>query len=184
MTKGNKLALTLSMVGALGVGMWIGNEMASRSIASEKDSAAPVAAAAPAPAPVPAKQPRAAVRTTRRPAETVATATTAERSNAAERSAVAVTSPDLQARLRSVLNRGANLNIASEGFRDGEQFATLAHAARNTSVPFMLLKHRVLVEGKPLADAIHESKPDLDAQSEAERARNEARADLSAISSN
>jgi hypothetical protein len=187
MTKGNKIALTLSMVGALGLGVWIGNEMAGRSIASDKQEAAPVAAAAPAPAPAPAKQPR-AVRTTRHPAAeaatTATTATTPENSGAAEGSSVAVSSPDLHARLRSVLNRGANLNIAAEGFRDGVQFATLAHAARNTAVPFMLLKHRVLVEGKSLADAIHESKPDLDANGEAERARNEARADVSAISSN
>lgn len=183
MTKGNKTALTLSMVGALGLGMWIGNEMASRSIASNKDVSAPVAAAAPAPAPVPAKPSRAAVRP-RRPAETAAVSTAAERTETAGRSAVAVSSPDLHARLRSVLNRGTNLGIAAEGFRDGEQFATLAHASRNTSVPFMLLKHRVLEEGKSLADAIHESKPELDAKGEAERARNEARADVSALSSN
>jgi len=180
MTKGNKIALTLSMVGALGLGMWIGNEMVGRSTASDTDVAAPVAAA-PAPAPVPAKQPRAAAR---RHAETAVAATTAERTEAAERSAVAVSSPDLHARLRTVLNRGANPAIAGDGFRDGEQFATLAHAARNTSIPFMLLKHRVLEEGKSLADAIHESKPELDARGEAERARNEARADVSAISSN
>jgi hypothetical protein len=190
MTKGNKIALTLSMVGALGLGIWIGNEIAGGSMTSDKQEAAPVAAAAPAAAPVSAKQPRAAVRTTRRPATAAAAATTATtpataaHADAAERSSVAVSSPDLQARLRSVLNRGANLNVAAEGFRDGEQFATLAHAARNTAVPFMLLKHRVLVEGKSLADAIHESKPELDAEGEADRARNEARADVSAISSN
>ena len=182
MTKGNMTALTLSLVGALGLGIWIGNEIVNRSLASNKTGATPVAEVTPAPALSPAK-PRAAVRT-RRHAETAAASTASERTDTVERSVIAVSSPDLQARLRSVLNRGANLTIAAEGLRDGEQFATLAHAARNTAVPFMLLKHRVLEEGKSLADAIHESKPELDAQGEAERARNEARADVSAISSN
>lgn len=178
MTMGNKAALTLSLVGALGLGMWIGNDVAKRSLVSDKDAAVTEAAPAPAPA-----KTRAAVRP-RRSAEAVTTAPAAERAEEATRSSVAVSSPDLHARLKKVLNRGANLSLAGEGFRDGEQFATLAHAAKNTAVPFMLLKHRVLEEGKSLADAIRESKPDLDASSEAERARNEARADLSAISSN
>lgn len=181
MTMGNKAALTLSLVGALGLGMWIGNDVAKRSLVSDKDAAVPVTEAAPQ-APSPAKT-RAAVRP-RRSAEAVTTAAATDRAETVERSSVAVSSPDLHARLKTVLNRGANLSIAGNGFRDGEQFAMLAHAAKNTGVPFMLLKHRVLEEGKSLADAIRESKPDLDAGSEAERARNEARADVSALSSN
>jgi hypothetical protein len=73
------------------------------------------------------------------------------------------------------------MTIASEGFRDAEQFATVAHASRNTAIPFMVLKHRVVIEGKTLAAAIRESKPDLDATSEATRARSEARADLAKL---
>ena len=55
---------------------------------------------------------------------------------------------------------------------------TVAHAARNTNVPFVLLKHRVLNEGRTLADAIHEAKPELDAKAEVERARAAAQSDL------
>ena len=42
----------------------------------------------------------------------------------------------------------------------------------------MVLKHRVLTEGKSLAKAIRESKPDLDANAEVRRARAEAKSDL------
>ena len=75
------------------------------------------------------------------------------------------------------------MTVAAEGFRDAEQFATVAHAARNTQVPFMLLKHRVLNEGQTLSAAIRSLKPDADAASEANRARTEARSDIAVISS-
>jgi len=94
---------------------------------------------------------------------------------------VAASEPELQARLKPVLNRGANMTVAADGFRDAEQFATVAHAARNTQVPFMLLKHRVLNEKKTLADAIKASKPDIDAAGEVARARSEAKSDIAAI---
>ena len=72
--------------------------------------------------------------------------------------------------------------MAVEGFKDAEQFATIAHAARNTQVPFILLKHRVLTEGQSLEAAIRASKPDIDAATEVERARAEARNDIAALS--
>jgi hypothetical protein len=84
--------------------------------------------------------------------------------------------------LKPVLNRGRTWP-AADGFRDAEQFATVAHAARNTEVPFVLLKHRVLNEGRSLADAIHASKPDVDAKGETSRAATEAKSDIAAISS-
>ena len=74
--------------------------------------------------------------------------------------------------------------MAVEGFTSAEQFATLAHAARNTQVPFILLKHRVLTEGQSLEDAIRASKPDIDARTEALRARGEARADILSVAAN
>ena len=42
----------------------------------------------------------------------------------------------------------------------------------------MVLKHRVVNEGRTLAEAIHESKPELDAKAEVARARAAAQADL------
>ena len=82
-----------------------------------------------------------------------------------------------------MLNRGARLEVAAADFATAEEFLTVAHAARNTSVPFMVLKHRVLNEGQTLADAIRESKPALDARAETARARTEARSRLTATSS-
>jgi hypothetical protein len=75
------------------------------------------------------------------------------------------------------------MDIASEGFRSGEQFAAVAHAARNTQIPFMVLKHRVVDEHKTLAQAIAESRPDLNAQHESTRAHDAARYDIAVISS-
>ena len=97
------------------------------------------------------------------------------------KAAIPVSAPALQKHLKPLLNKGADMTLAASDFRDAEQFATVVHAARNTSVPFMLLKHRVLNEGKTLAAAIRESKPDLNASAEANRAREEARSDIAAL---
>ena len=99
----------------------------------------------------------------------------------AAKAAIPVSAPELQERLKPLLNRGSDMTLAARDFRDAEEFAAVAHAARNTSVPFVLLKHRVINEGKTLAAAIRESKPDLNAMSEANRARAEARSDIAAL---
>src|SRR5262245_14964339 len=87
--------------------------------------------------------------------------------------------PALHERLKPVLNKGADMGIAAEGFDSAEQFAVVAHAARNTKVPFMVLKHRVVNEGMSLEDAIRELKPELNAAAEVQRARVEAKSDIS-----
>ena len=86
--------------------------------------------------------------------------------------------------MKPVLARGTKLPLAVEGFSSAEQFATIAHASRNTQVPFLLLKHRVLTEGQTLEAAIRASKPDIDARMEANRAREEAKSDMQALSGN
>jgi hypothetical protein len=91
---------------------------------------------------------------------------------------IPVSAPELHERIKPVLAQGTKLSLAAEGFTDAEQFATLAHAARNTKVPFILLKHRVLAEGLSLEEAIRASNPDVDARVEALRARGEARAHI------
>ena len=73
------------------------------------------------------------------------------------------------------------MEIAAEGFASAEQFATVAYAARNTGVPFMVLKHRVLDEGKTLAADIRESQPGVNAAAEVARARQAARDDISSL---
>ena len=89
----------------------------------------------------------------------------------------------VQQHVKGLLNRGADVRKAAEGFPNALQLMTVAHAARNTDIPFMVLKHRVLTEGKPLATAIEELKPELNEVAEANRARAEARADLARLSS-
>ena len=95
---------------------------------------------------------------------------------------VAVWEPELRDRVKAVLNPGTKIELAAEHFETPAEFVTVAHAARNTSVPFVVLKHRVLNEGQTLAEAIHEFKPNLDAKAEVARARAEAQADLGNLS--
>ena len=99
-------------------------------------------------------------------------------SNTIETVAVSAWQPEFRNRVKAVLNRGADLQIAAADFASPEQFLTVAHAARNTQVPFMVLKDRVVNQGQSLAQAIHEFKPDLDARAEVTRARAAAREDL------
>jgi hypothetical protein len=89
--------------------------------------------------------------------------------------------PRLHARLKPVLNPGARMTVASEGFRSGEEFAAVAHAARNTNVPFMVLKHHVVEEGQTLEHALREVKPEVDAKAEVARAQAAAKSDVAAI---
>lgn len=95
---------------------------------------------------------------------------------------IPVSAPALHERLKPVLARGTKIPMAADGFKDAELFATIAHASRNTQVPFILLKHRVLTEGRSLEQAIRASKPGIDAATEVERARTEAKTDLAALS--
>jgi hypothetical protein len=91
---------------------------------------------------------------------------------------VAAWNPEVRGRVQKVLNRGTDMERAAESFSTAEQFATVAHAAKNTGVPFVVLKDRVLTQKQPLADAIKEFKPELDAKAEVARAREEAQADF------
>jgi hypothetical protein len=91
--------------------------------------------------------------------------------------------PELLGRLQPLLNKGADMTIAAEGFRDAETFAAVAHAARNTEVPFMVLKHQVVNKRKPLDKALAELKPTLNAPIEANRAKAEARSDIASLAS-
>lgn len=85
--------------------------------------------------------------------------------------------------VKALLTRGTDVRKASEGFANAYQFMTVAYAAKNTAIPFVVLKHRVLNERQPLAAAIAELRPELDEVAEVSRARAEARADLARIQS-
>ena len=162
MTIGKMTALGFALVGAFALGVWTGPQIMHRSehaaIAVSDTAIVPGAPGAPDAA-APSSAPKAI----------------------APSAGVAVSAPQLHARLRPVLNRGADMTLAAEGFRSAEQFATVAHAARNTEVPFLLLKYRVLSEGKSVAEAIRESKPAVNAAVEANLARAQARSDIASI---
>jgi len=156
-----KTAVMAGLIGAFALGVWVGPSITGRTDAAER-----VATNAEAPA-----IPEADVKV--RPAATRRSAAIAARTARVE-----PTAPALQAELKPLLTSGAKMELAAEGFKDAEQFATVAHAARNTQVPFVLLKDRVLNKRKGLAAAIEEFKPDLDGATEATRARAAARADI------
>jgi hypothetical protein len=103
---------------------------------------------------------------------------TKKASNTVQTIAISMWEPDVRDRVKAVLNPGSRLEIAAEDFDSSEQFVTVAHAARNTKVPFMVLKDRVVNRGQSLAEAIHEFKPELNAKAEVQRARAAARSDL------
>lgn len=161
MTTAKTLALTAGVAGAIALGVWA----VPRIDMDRQNDPAPAV-------------------TESRPAET-APAAKREAPRAARRApatpAVAIDAPELHAKLKPVLNRGTKMTVAADGFSNAEQFATIAHAAKNTGVPFVVLKHRVLEEGKSLTAAIRESKPDLNAAAEVRKARSAAREDLSSI---
>jgi hypothetical protein len=168
------LSLVATLAGAFALGVWIGPRLTERRDVVEQ--ASPVAQA---PASVitemkhvvsaPGRQPSRR-RTSPMRAASGATPVTIWAGGA-----------ELQQRLKPLLNKGADMDIASHGFEDGEQFAMVAHAARNTDIPFMVLKHHVVDEGKSLSDAIRQFNPLLDALTEAKRAQEEAKSDLAAI---
>ena len=176
MNTGKTSAAIMGLIGGVALGVWIGAEMNS----GRESAPAPVAAVQPVETPAePAAAPR---RTGKASRVRVESPTSAAASEGKLVMTIPVSAPELHDRLKPVLARGTKIPLAVEGFKDAEQFATIAHAARNTQVPFILLKHRVLTEGQSLEAAIRASKPDIDAATEVERARAEARNDIAALS--
>jgi hypothetical protein len=173
MTFGKGFALVLGFIGAVALGVLMAPHIAPDRMAAPATQSAQVnvehrqAEAQRAPA-----SPRAAARST------TTTATTIRKSSAANVRTVPAAAPALHEVLKPLLNKGADMGVASQEFADAEQFASVAHAARNTEVPFMVLKHRIVDEGKSLEGAIRELKPGLNAAAEAARARAEAKSDI------
>ena len=154
-------AISLGVAGAFVLGVWTSpyvRDVQPPMTAVQNDSVA-----TPSVAPVRAARPQ--VSTTR----------------AAATPRIAASAEAVTRHVKPLLNSGADMAIASAGFPDAEKFVTTAHAARNTQIPFVVLKHRVLAQGQTLASAIRESKPELDATLEANRAVAEARADLARL---
>lgn len=184
MKKGKTSAATLGLVGGLVLGAWIGSELTlSRATVAPEPAAAAKAVEEPAAKAAPAKAKR-VKRVVRDTASSRAAVAPAPESTPKLVMTIPVSAPELHARLKPVMARGTKLPLAVEGFTSAEQFAALAHAARNTQVPFVLLKHRVLTEGQSLEDAIRASRPDIDARVEALKAKGSARADILSVTMN
>ena len=184
MRTGKTSAATLGLVGGLALGVWIGSEViSSREDVTPQPAAVATEAVPESAAPTAPAKPRRVTRASRA-ASSAAIEAPAPESAPKLVMTIPVSAPELHQRMKPVLARGTKLPMAVEGFTSAEQFATLAHAARNTQVPFILLKHRVLIEGQSLEEAIRASRPDIDARTEALRARGEARADILSVSAN
>ncbi len=173
MTFGKASALAIALAGALALGIWVSPQV--RDIGQIAPSTSVVKGSGVS---QDSKAVTSTARTSKSPAKSGAKATD---TNAATSDAIPASADNVQAHVKPLLKRGANLDMASDGFRDAEQFVTIAHAARNTEIPFILLKHRVLTEGKSLTRAIRESKPEIDATVEANRARAEAKSDIAKL---
>ena len=160
MTSGKATLLTIGLAGALAIGIGL-------AIANHRESTTPDSATV-------ADAPSAPIATER----STKTAPRADAVTAVAMRPVSPQSPELEHRVKPLLKKGTNMDVAAEGFKDWRDFATIAHASHNTQVPFMVLKHHVLNEGRTLESVISEFKPDLDAKAEASRAREEASQDL------
>ena len=184
MTVGKASAMTAAFIGVFVLGVAVGPSMkdlfADRGPRAAVEPAATTATSVADQAPAPAQArstPRARAKAS---TENAAAPSSARRTTPAP-SAMSASEPRLHARLKPVLNSGARMAVAAEGFRSGEEFAAVAHAARNTNVPFMVLKHRVVDEGRTLEAALRDVKPDVDAKAEVARAQAAAKSDVAAI---
>jgi hypothetical protein len=182
MTFAKGSALALAFAAAVALGVWIGPHITHRDAVATDSTASATQPAVDNDKQQTARESRhtAQPRATTKRAERAAATKTATPPGTTPRE-VPVAAPALHERLKPLLNKGADMGLASQDFTNAEQFAAVAHASRNTEVPFMVLKHRVVEEGKSLEDAIREFKPGVDATGEARRARAQAKSDISEL---
>lgn len=175
MTVGKAGLLTAGLVAMVTLGVVMApsiHDSWSKMTAPHATAAAPAADSSAASAAAPVKAARTAPR-----ARTHAAAAARNASNSVRTVPVSLWEPELRDRVKDVLNPGTHLELAAADFGDAEQFITVAHAARNTNVPFVVLKDRVLNQRQTLTEAIHELKPGLDAKAEVTHARAQAKSD-------
>jgi len=169
-------AVVLGIAGAFGLGVWSGPALTGAYAGVSAHEPAPIARDV-APAPVFAAPPARATKDAR-----TAPAAAPAFASRVKLARLEITD-DVRERMKPLLARGTNLTLASQGFADAEQFAAVAHASRNTGVPFVILKNRVLERKQTLADAIRATAPTVNATVEAERAQAEARSDVAVLQS-
>jgi len=179
MTSGKAGLLTAGFVVVFALGVMTAptiRDSWTRANAPEAAVAAPPVVES-APVPVKAEDPQLRTKSSSSSSRAHEAVATKKVSNTDRTVVVSLWEPELRDRVKAVLNPGSRLEIAAADFDSFEDFVTVAHAARNTQVPFMVLKDRVVNRGQSLAEAIHEFKPELDAKAEVTRARAAARAD-------
>jgi hypothetical protein len=185
MTFAKATALALAFAGAVALGVWIGPHMTHRDRTATDTTASADQTSTSSDQTAPQRAP--ATRANTKASRKAAAATTPTKTSSLPRPVgstpptVPAAAPALHERLKPLLNKGADMGIAAQDFDSAEKFAAVAHAARNTDVPFMLLKHRTVEEGKSLEQAIRELKPEVNATAEGRRAREQAKADISAL---
>lgn len=177
MSPWTKLVLAITGVGAIAATVWIASSAPERAaVPNGTERAAAPAADVARRTSLPAKK-----RPTKKPAEVAepaeVTAETPGPSTVIVPSYL-VTQPRLADRAQPLLQRGADVQLAAEGFRTPELFMAVAHASRNLEVPFVVLKHHVLNERMTLSKAIAATRPDVNAAEHASLAMAAARADV------
>jgi hypothetical protein len=81
-------------------------------------------------------------------------------------------------RLAALIPEGMTSQKACDEFNSIQLCAATLHAAQNLNIPFTDLKRKV-ARGEALSAAIHTLKPEVDANAEARRAKNQAMSDFS-----
>jgi len=179
MTFGKATALTAGLVGAIALGVWAGPYITHRADTTKSETAVQVSPSTSNPGLAQGTAERRSRNAVAR--NKPATANREPAIPTAKPAMIPVSTPQLHRRLKPLLNSGANMRLVAEGFENAEDFAATVHASKNTSVPFMVLKHHVVDEGKSLKSAIQVAKPAADASFEADLARSEARSDLASL---
>lgn len=165
--------LVLAIGGAFALGVWTGPHLMDSVRTARNETTSPV---------VQVDQPASAPAELRRDRPSASEARAAARPAANPFEPVMAPSAEpVQKIARAALNEGTDVGIAADGFNDATLFVSAAYAAKNTGIPFMVLKHRMVKEGHTLSEAIRMSRPELDAVAEMERARSKARADVGRI---
>jgi hypothetical protein len=170
MSPWTKLALAIAGVGAIAAAVWIASSAPDRPPVPDRTQRA----APPATDVVRTSRPA----TKRAPEKPAETADPAPGPSTVIVPSYLVTHPRIADRAQPLLQRGADVQLAAEGFRTPELFMAVAHASRNLEVPFVVLKHHVLSERMTLSKAIAATRPDVNAAEQASQAMAAARADV------
>ena len=85
----------------------------------------------------------------------------------------------LASKLQSLLPKGTDLQLASQGFKNLGQFVAAVHVAHNLGIPFDTLKTKAMGPPKEsLGQAIHALKPAANSKEETRKGEKQAKQDM------